>query len=793
MNTALSEKDFWVAFYPEAFVFGEKDLYFFRNESDAENFCALNYGNGFLFDCREIEPLVEVLNRNGIEELSKTDIRYYFIDKEYRLYTDPNTIAKDLLPADQNLLTTGLINEMSAYPIVEMMNPVAREKLFNDLENQQKPFITLQRSILPVSQIEEYVLVVHEYPQSGTIYEQGHGLREVTRFGDYDTAVKSLIQIAKNLPSDNNDFMLIGRYKDKDLLYDMEGSLRKDTGYQVAGLYVDRNKTEQAEYHVYFFEDPRLVTIVKENMYLKYDRFNEKVDFYDVFGSKRELDDQFWKSNVSENENVDSLRKQLHHLQFEGLDLELLQNIQAGKYRFTIGTNKQFQQDTMEYILHYNRSPHGFYSLDAYRAILQKAIRLEDTTVNGVSIKSLEYRMSQVNWNLEAKDKGAKELSGMQKIADDLDRVDMRSRINLKAKFWAGTPYGQHPIEKEIFDLLKIANRYTHTVLCKSCYDTIDAERLYWALRDYSKELDKVLNNTLTKSHLSSIKNNVMNEQNLSFLKDKLKYSGLGEELYAPLEAKIASGVKEFTLEHVIEFNNRKMPIVAHFSRGNENEMVFFNRFQANLPTEDGGSMQKTYFMDKGSGFTAKEAFNQLEGRSVFNEFKNREGETYYAWEKLDANKKDQYGNNEGRKFNENYGYNLEVALQKAGIQEINDPSKKDQLIKSLQKGNLQIATDAQGTKISITADPESGKSNKLFMYDKEGKEITVTVKNVSATQEVGNKEELKKNGKVEVATGDDDLLGKSNKKKVRANRKGGEDNELLEKQRVGTGKRASL
>ena len=246
MNAAFNEKDSWVAFYPEAFVTGEKDLYFFRNESDAENFCALNYGNGFLFDCREIEPLIEILNRNSIEELSKTDIRYYFIDKEYRLYTDPNTISKDLLPADQNLLTTGLINEVSAYPIWELLNPVAREKVFDDLENQQKSFITLQRSILPVSQIEEYVIVVQEYLQSGTIYEQGHGLREVTRFGDYDTAVKSLIQIAKNLPSDNTDFMLIGRYKDKGLQYNMEGGLHRDSGYQVAGLYVDRNKTEQS-------------------------------------------------------------------------------------------------------------------------------------------------------------------------------------------------------------------------------------------------------------------------------------------------------------------------------------------------------------------------------------------------------------------------------------------------------------------------------------------------------------------------------------------------------------------
>ena len=56
-----------------------------------------------------------------------------------------------------------------------------------------------------------------------------------------------------------------------------------------------------------------------------------------------------------------------------------------------------------------------------------------------------------------------------------------------------------------------------------------------------------------------------MDNKNLEYLKNSLKYSGFGEDLNGQLEAKMSSNVHEFTLQYHKEFNNRHMDAVLHF------------------------------------------------------------------------------------------------------------------------------------------------------------------------------------------------------------------------------------
>jgi hypothetical protein len=52
--------------------------------------------------------------------------------------------------------------------------------------------------------------------------------------------------------------------------------------------------------------------------------------------------------------------------------------------------------------------------------------------------------------------------------------------------------------------------------------------------------------------------------------------------------------------------------------------MYFFNKYDASLQAKD---MAQTFYINKGSGITAKEAYNLMEGRAVHKELENKEGE----------------------------------------------------------------------------------------------------------------------------------------------------------------------
>jgi len=202
-----------------------------------------------------------------------------------------------------------------------------------------------------------------------------------------------------------------------------------------------------------------------------------------------------------------------------------------------------------------------------------------------------------------------------------------------------------------------------------------------------------------------------MNAQNLEYLQSNLKYFGFGEKLNESLEKNIKDQKQEFQLKIEIPHFNNKMDYTLHFKKSDTTDMYFFKRYDAALKNgKPENDKSQSFYVNKGNGITAKEAYNLLEGRSVFKDLVNKDGQKYSAWLKLDFENPDEKGNFKLKQFSDQYGYSLEKTLSNFPIKELNNPEQKKNLMSSLQKGNVQQVTidkDGKEGKYFVEAIPQ--------------------------------------------------------------------------------------
>ena len=209
-----------------------------------------------------------------------------------------------------------------------------------------------------------------------------------------------------------------------------------------------------------------------------------------------------------------------------------------------------------------------------------------------------------------------------------------------------------------------------------------------------------------------------MNQQNFEYLKDNLKYLGFGEGLAANLKNQLEKGDPSFQLTFETEINRKAFAAVINFRKSETTDHYFVNSYHATLGRKDGEVRDQAFYLNKGKGVTAKEAFNLLDGRAVYKQLTNREGEAYHAWIQLDFEKRDKHNNHEVRQFHEQYGYDLKEALSKYALSELKDRDKIAALITSLQKGNVQAVTfEGEGSvaKLFVEATPQY---KSVILYD---------------------------------------------------------------------------
>ncbi|SFA41055.1 hypothetical protein SAMN04488511_102230 [Pedobacter suwonensis] len=239
-----------------------------------------------------------------------------------------------------------------------------------------------------------------------------------------------------------------------------------------------------------------------------------------------------------------------------------------------------------------------------------------------------------------------------------------------------------------------------------------------------------------------------MNENNLEYLQNNLKYLGFGESLNQQLKESIDKALPQFTLRLDITMpavNAKDKPELADkiqyqldFSKSKETDLYFFNKYQAFL--EPAGkpydTVDQIFFINKGKGVTAKESYNLLSGRAVNKDVVLKNGEKANMWLKLDLSERDPEKGYTVKNYGENYGFSLASSVDKFVLPDIDKPGFRDQLMKSLERGNLHevsFSKDGKGMKGFVAANPQF---KTLDFYDHNLRSVyskAVDLKEVSA------------------------------------------------------------
>ena len=192
-----------------------------------------------------------------------------------------------------------------------------------------------------------------------------------------------------------------------------------------------------------------------------------------------------------------------------------------------------------------------------------------------------------------------------------------------------------------------------------------------------------------------------MNENNLEYLQNTLKYLGFGDSLNADLRESISHAPEGFKIQsptkEMSDPANRyeagfgdKMTYLLSFSKSKETDMYFFNSYEATLKKADKKDLiSQTFYINKGKGVTAKESYNLLSGRAVNKDVVLKSGEKANLWLKLDFTEHTPEKGYKIDPYGKNYGFSLKETVETFRILNMEKPGFKDQLLKSLERGNL--------------------------------------------------------------------------------------------------------
>ncbi len=263
-----------------------------------------------------------------------------------------------------------------------------------------------------------------------------------------------------------------------------------------------------------------------------------------------------------------------------------------------------------------------------------------------------------------------------------------------------------------------------------------------------------------------------MNEKNYDYLKDQLKYTGFGEGLQQELKEKMQKNTPDFTIFHSADFGKDNTVSVLNFKKSAETDMYFFNNYQVVLKkANEENSVKQNFYINnnKEPSITLKEAYNLLNGRSVYKEeLVNKQGEKYNAWLQLNFKETDASGNYKMKPFHQNYGYDLDATLAKHPIKELLNEKEKERLMESLQRGNRQFVTlqlDGKEQKIFIEASPQF---KSLNFYDSSMSRIKAQELYQKNGQSESVKQETKKEAQKQGGEDDEGEGPKQSEKKSR-------------------------
>ncbi|WP_262385522.1 hypothetical protein [Amniculibacterium sp. G2-70] len=210
----------------------------------------------------------------------------------------------------------------------------------------------------------------------------------------------------------------------------------------------------------------------------------------------------------------------------------------------------------------------------------------------------------------------------------------------------------------------------------------------------------------------------------VKYLKDQVKYLGFGEDekLHKDLEKGINSKKQEFEIKTSSDktLPENKVDFTLKFNKS-ESGGVFLNSYNAKLTNNKNEEISHNFPISKESSFTAKEAINLLEGRSVKIEFLNPKSQQVEpAFVQFNFNEpKTEKGNYYFQNFYKNYGVDTAKIVDKSNLV-FDKPEWKESAIKSLEKGNVlkvKFKENDQVIEGKAVLDPQN---RNLKLYDNE-------------------------------------------------------------------------
>ncbi len=217
----------------------------------------------------------------------------------------------------------------------------------------------------------------------------------------------------------------------------------------------------------------------------------------------------------------------------------------------------------------------------------------------------------------------------------------------------------------------------------------------------------------LTQGELINNKGEKVMEKNqevFEFLQERLTYMGFGELVDKDKLSKlIASQATEFELKGKAVYPDGIVGVTLYFKKSEESDKYFFNHYDAELKKIGvKETIKQRFFVNsKGGSITLKEAYNMLQGRSVYKSLVNKDGHEYKAWVTLDRNKQNSNGNYE---LIRSYKFEVADLIPKYNFKEAQYPRSLEGLIKGLERGNQQVVTIVKGkteTKRLVEANPD--------------------------------------------------------------------------------------
>ena len=239
-----------------------------------------------------------------------------------------------------------------------------------------------------------------------------------------------------------------------------------------------------------------------------------------------------------------------------------------------------------------------------------------------------------------------------------------------------------------------------------------------FSLDDF-KEKDKKLN-------INNQTPNIMETQKefdqVQYLKNQMKYLGFGEgeKLHKDLEKGINSKKQQFEIKTTSDkaLPGNKVDFTLKFNK-TDSGGIFLNSYNAKLTNEKNEEISHNFPVNRENTFTAKEAINLLEGRSVKIEFHNPKSdqqETAFVQFNFEEPKTEK-GNYLFQNFYKNYGVETDKIVEKSNLI-FDKPEYKENTIKSLEKGNIVKVKFEQDDKIVEGKAILNPQNRNLKLYD---------------------------------------------------------------------------